>query len=84
MSHKGNNIFWVDAVKAICMIFVYFAHAEIYTDYTIMSVNNVFRPFYVNAFFFVSGYLLFSKQWSKLLINQPARTWIRPNGGGKF
>lgn len=84
MKQDKHNIFWVDAVKAICMIVVYFAHAEIYTDYTIMPINNVFRPFYVNAFFFVSGYLLFRKQWSESMLSQPVKAWLSPSGGGRF
>ena len=84
MKQESNNIFWVDAVKAICIIVVYFAHAEIYTDYTIMPINNVFRPFYVNAFFFVSGYLLFRRQWSESMLKQTLKEWLKPYGGGRF
>lgn len=61
--------------------FVYFAHSEIYSGYTILPINNVFRPFYVNAFFLVSGYLLFKKQWSESMLSQSVRNWISPMGG---
>ena len=54
--NQEKYLFWVDAVKAICMLFVFFAHAELYTDYTIQPVDYFFRTFYVNGFFFVTGF----------------------------
>ena len=53
--------FWVDAVKAICMIFVYLAHSQIYYGWS--GPDNMYfaRSFYVNAFFFASGYLFYRK-----------------------
>lgn len=84
MEKSKQNIFWIDAVKAICMILVYFAHSEIYSGYTILPINNVFRPFYVNAFFIVSGYLLFKKQWSESMLSQSVRNWISPMGGADY
>lgn len=53
--------FWVDAVKALCMAFVYLLHSQVY--YGWRGPDNFYfaSPFFVNAFFFVSGYLLFGK-----------------------
>ena len=57
-----NNIGWIDLVKAICMISVYLLHVESYTGMVwIKSYGHLLQPFYVNAFFFVSGYLFFKK-----------------------
>lgn len=57
-----NNICWIDLVKAICMILVYLLHVESYTGMAwIKSYGYLLQPFYVNAFFFVSGYLFFRK-----------------------
>lgn len=55
---------------------------QIYYDYWLGSINNFIHPFYVNAFFFVSGYLLFRKQLSEPLIKQ--RTGEYVVGGGKL
>ena len=52
-----KNIFWIDAVKALCMIGVYVAHAEIYYPAAKFSVMHCIAPFYVTAFFCVNGYL---------------------------
>ena len=52
-----KDIFWVNAVKAFCMIGVYIAHAEVYYPRTGVSLSPFINPFYVAAFFFVNGYL---------------------------
>lgn len=57
-----RNILWINLLKGICMISVYLLHAEVYTGLAwVKSYGFVLQPFYVNAFFFVSGYLLFRK-----------------------
>lgn len=62
---------WIDNVKAICMIGVYLLHSEVYYGFGDIQYGLVFTPFYVNAFFFVSGYLFFSKQ----LYNSKTNNW---------
>ena len=60
----GNkrNILWINLLKGICMISVYLLHSEQYTGMIwVKSYGYLLQPFYVNAFFFVSGYLLFRK-----------------------
>ena len=56
----SNRLNWIDTLKAICMIGVYIAHSEAFTKGDSM-LNKAVQPFYVNAFFFISGYLLFKK-----------------------
>ena len=56
-----KKLYWIDAVKAICMISVYVVHTEVYFGKVEISYGYWLTPFYVNAFFFVSGYLLFRK-----------------------
>jgi fucose 4-O-acetylase-like acetyltransferase len=70
--------FWIDALKAICMLGVYICHSEAYSGYHAEALGYWVRPFYVNAFFFVSGYLFFAK-W--LNCNDVLRFVI---GGGKI
>lgn len=53
--------FWVDAVKAMCMAFVYLLHSQIYYGWSGHDHVYFALPFYVNAFFFVSGYLFYGK-----------------------
>lgn len=60
-----NKLNWVDAIKAICMIAVYLLHSEKYYGTAGVSYGYVVQPFYVNAFFFVSGYLFFRKHLNK-------------------
>lgn len=52
---------WIDIVKGICMLCVYLLHSEAYYKGDNFSFGSVILPFYVNAFFFVSGYLFFSQ-----------------------
>ena len=44
------------------MISVYILHSEAYYGINDISYGHFLQPFYVNAFFFVSGYLFFRKQ----------------------
>lgn len=60
-----RNILWINLLKGICMTSVYLLHVEAYTGMAwVKSYGFVLQPFYVNAFFFVSGYLLFRKWMS--------------------
>ena len=58
-----KEIFWINAVKALCMIGVYIAHAEVYYPPAAFSVRHGIDPFYVTAFFFVNGYLFSMKMF---------------------
>lgn len=52
------RIAWVDTVKALCMVSVYVMHAEVYYSGEDLRFSPWLSPFYVNGFFFMSGYLL--------------------------
>lgn len=69
INHK-KDINWINVAKAICIIGVYFVHSQLYYDFRLGLINDFIHPIYVNAFFFVSGYLLFRKQLSEPLINE--------------
>lgn len=56
-----QNIQWINALRALCMISVYLIHSEFYYGYPGFSYSHALTPFYVNAFFFISGYLIFRK-----------------------
>ena len=56
----SNRLNWIDTLKAICMVCVYIAHTESFTTSSTI-LGKVVLPFYVNAFFFISGYLLYNK-----------------------
>ena len=53
--------YWIDTLKAICIIRVYIAHCESFycSNYNIAKL--IVTPFYVNAFFFINGYLIVRK-----------------------
>lgn len=70
-----NKLNWVDSIKAICMIAVYLLHSETYYGTAGVSYGYAVQPFYVNAFFFVSGYLFFRKYLN-------LRMLTNTNGGG--
>lgn len=60
-----QQLAWINTVKALCMIGVYALHTLSYNA-TVASATDVvwyviISPFYVNAFFVVSGYLFFRK-----------------------
>ena len=54
----AQRSFWIDHVKVICMIGVYLLHSEAYYGFGDIQYGMLITPFYVNAFFFVSGYLM--------------------------
>ena len=81
MQNNSKNIFWINAVKAICILSVYFVHCQIYYGCWTQEVNNFIHPYYVNAFFFVSGYLLFRKQLAEPLILEDRQKYLM--GGAK-
>lgn len=44
-------------------------------------MSKLYAPWYVNAFFFVSGYLLFWKQLSSPRIDEDRKAYIVTGGG---
>lgn len=64
---KKDRKFWIDAIKAICMICVYVYHTGYYYGIDYNKFVFIFTPFYVNGFFFVSGYLFFKSYDKKHL-----------------
>lgn len=81
LSNKDIN--WINAAKALCIIFVYIRHCEGHYDdiYMDWPINGLFLTFYVNGFFFISGYLLFWKQLSTPRILETRKEYL--TGGGK-
>ena len=76
MKQDSKNINWINAVKALCIIFVFLEHSKNYYGGDISVLNPFYLPFYVNAFFFVSGYLLFWKQLSAPKILETRREYV--------
>ncbi len=58
---QKKTLHFVDVIKAISMISVYLLHSEAYYGTGGFSYGYLLQPFYVNAFFFISGYLFFRK-----------------------
>lgn len=75
-----KNIRWINYVKAHCIIGVYFVHCESYYVYELGIVDRFIRPFIVNAFFLISGYLLFRKQLSDSLLTQKCGEYVAGDG----
>ena len=63
-----KDIVWINTMKALCIVAVFFVHCQSYYGLVIGGLNQFIHTFYVNAFFFVSGYLLFWKQLSEPMI----------------
>lgn len=75
--NQKKDIYWINALKALCMIFVYFGHSELYYGAYIGPINWFRLTFNTNAFFFVSGYLLFWKQLTPPRISVDFQHFIR-------
>lgn len=81
MTKSKKNIHWINSVRAIAIIAVFFVHTQLYYG-CMLDINLLVYPWYVNAFFFVSGYLLFWKQLSEPRILEDKRHYVCQNGGG--
>lgn len=57
---EKQRLYWIDTTKAICIICVYYAHSVAFTIKD-PNIKDIVTPFYVNTFFFISGYLLYKK-----------------------
>ena len=68
-----KNLVWIDSVKCLCMLFVYWLHVGTFSAHS-LSFPIAYGPFFVNAFFFVSGYLLFRKFKSDNSLDAKLRT----------
>lgn len=79
----NREIGWINALKAICIIFIYVHHCEFYCEYDLGVFRSFYKPFFTNAFFFISGYLVFRKQLSADVIKLCMREWM-PTWGGQF
>ena len=82
MSDNTKTIIWINAAKALCIIFVFLRHCGNYYGAHLGWFDGLYLPFYVNAFFFVSGYLLLWKQLSAPRIEEAAKTYVSKTGGG--
>lgn len=79
-----KNIFWINAVKTFAILGVFLFHVEQIYGYSLGKINDFIAPWYVNSFFFISGYLLFRKQLSFPIVEQSKQLYINrlANGGG--
>lgn len=83
MTNKKENLIWVDAIKFICLLLVFINHSEIYSSFRFEWGGYFYRPIFVNAFFIISGYLLFRKQWNMSMLALDRREWFAIQGGGR-
>lgn len=71
-----KEIIWIDWVKFICMVFVYWCHViQLGDNKSPLSIP--YGPFFVNGFFFISGYLYFGKYLSDKYLKQDAKTFLK-------
>lgn len=84
-TNSKKNIYWINAVKALAIFGVFFSHIVSAQVYPIEAskFHAFISPWYVNAFFFISGYLLFRKQLNTPLFDEPAPLYIGQTGGGR-
>lgn len=68
-----KNLIWIDTTKCICMLFVYWLHVGMFSSHP-LSFPIQYGPFFVNAFFFISGYLLIKKHETNNTIDSRRRT----------
>ena len=80
MQSKDRSISWINTQKTICMIIIYLYHTEGRFGLNNEFVHALFFPFYVNSFFFISGYLLFKKNTRDDLKDLDSISWFYKSG----
>lgn len=84
MIDPKKNINWINAVKALSIMRVFFVHSAIFCCYELGKIGSFIFPFYVNIIFFVSGYLVFRKQLGGPAIEESAKYYITHSGKTLF
>ena len=81
-----KEISWINWAKVICLTIVYLDHSliylQVYDNFT--TLESFYLPFFVNIFFFMSGYLLFRKQLSSEIIKIRKSEFIAGEGKKMF
>ena len=75
-----ERLFWPDAVKGICMLIIYFSHTRGYYALSWVDGYHFIDPFFVNAFFFVTGYFFLYRQWTSPIVDESRRDYFRDSG----
>ena len=70
----SKRIIWVDVVKYICILMVMLSHLETRTDVW----QAFYAPFFLSAFFFVSGYVYKPKDGFKQFLYKKLRQLFIP------
>lgn len=79
--NRKKEIVWVDWVKFICVVFVYWCHVgQLGTNTSPIPIP--YGPLFVNAFFFVSGYLIFRKQLGATEVSLDYKAFWKKNVRG--
>lgn len=80
MVEKGE-IEWINWVRALCILLVFFAHSVDISGQAIPDwIHNLYYYVYVNAFFFVSGYLLMGRQLSSPIVDESPKRYLAGSG----
>ncbi len=58
MAAEKREKIWPNLTKVFCLFFIFLNHSEVYSDFYIPFYSSFVAPFFVNAFFFISGYFL--------------------------
>ena len=78
-----KEIEWINVAKTLCIAIIFLNHSEFYCNCNIGVIRNLYLPFFVNTFFFLSGYLLLKKQLSPFYINASLKEWWNMPEGGR-
>lgn len=71
-----NRIEYLDAMRGFCMILVVYAHLGLSAHVTNLFCNNVFQTFRMPLFFFLSGFLCFSKSVPPYCVNKIRKRFL--------
>lgn len=79
MQKNKEMINWINVQKVVCMFVVYLYHTEGRFGLDNESLHAYFFPWYVNSFFFISGYLCYKSHVDGFLKLSPL-SWFKQTG----
>ncbi len=81
INNNRKNIAWINTSRAILIFLVYLCHSQSRFGVWLPYEQSLVQPFFVNAFFFISGYLLIKKHFQEGNEQLSGSQWFEIRGG---
>ena len=81
MQQVSNSVLsWINWTKVLCLFLIYLFHSETRSHFHVGMLDLFIRPFFVNVFFVLSGYLIVKKQLKPQVKVLSSKIWFNQVG----